>query len=73
MVFYNTTKQRRVVDKKDGTKVLQERIVEVYTIESEVGGDMAAWDWEDIYTITLEMQKDPIAVLNCVTGWLSKV
>jgi hypothetical protein len=67
-------KQRRVVENKDGTKVLQERFmhVECNTEENNKDVFVCYHKWEDICTITTEMQKEPAALLNCIMGWLSQ-
>jgi hypothetical protein len=65
--------QKRVIDGQAGSKVFEERVLEVYAkkVEDEQEETIYSGDWETIFTIPAELQKDPSLVLRCVTDWLS--
>ena len=62
--------QRRVVSEENGNKVLQQRLIELMPEESEE--NVFAYEWEDVFVLTVDMQKDQTAVVSGLTNWLSK-
>lgn len=65
-------KQKRVVDNKDGTKTLQERVIEKHEQPDNDGNSSFTWEWEDICVLSPDMLKDKSLVLTCLTKWLAK-
>ena len=71
MQFPQLVMQKRVIDGTAGSKIFEERVIEVHAQETEDGETVYSGDWETIFTIPAELQTDPSLVLRCVTDWLS--